>query len=133
MRIIIDKAADDTVEVSFHPVPGEDYPGYDECLHMFLAAMDGITRKFLSTVESKDKWKFREGVYDQLDYLFDAFLTEVFPEIKPNEFDLTPAAIVYAQDKIIEEAEKKGITYKEAMKHYENIAQEYIKARKKIN
>jgi len=132
MRIMVDKLSDDTIEMSVHPAPGEEHPGYDECLYMIITALDGLTRKFLETVKAKDKWKFREGLYDQLDYLFDEFLSEVFPEIKPNEFDLTPAAIVYAQDQIIEEAAKKGITYKEAMEVYEKKAQEYIKARKKL-
>lgn len=133
MKIIIDKYANETIEVSTDIGIGENPPRYDEILQTLLTALDAYTTRYLESVTPKDKWKFRESLYDQIDYIFDEFLQKVFPEIKPNEFDLTPAAIVYAQDQIINEAAEKGISYKEAMKHYEKKAQQYIKERSRLN
>lgn len=56
----------------------------------------------------------------------------LFPQLKPGEsgFDLCDAAIIRAQDEIIAEAEKDGITFQEALNRYNEKAKEYVNARK---
>lgn len=68
-----------------------------------------------------------ENLYDSMDYLFYKFMERVFPDIQPREFDLSDAGLLYAQDMIINEAAKKGMTYDEALKHYEDKAKAYVK------
>lgn len=72
-----------------------------------------------------------EDLYDVMDYLFYKFMERTFPDVQPREFELSDAGLLYAQDKIIEDAAKKGITYEEALKKYEDKAKEYV--RKKAN
>lgn len=133
MQIIINRFKDESVSIDFKPAPGEEYPSFDDTIHMIFTALDGILHRFLDDKAFRKNWEFREHVYDQIDYLCDALLTNVFPEIEPNEFDLTPAAIVYAQDMLIKEAADEGITYKEALAKYEKKAKEYIIHREKMN
>lgn len=133
MQITINRFNDESVSIDFNPAPGEEYPSFDDTLHILFTALDGVLHKFLDHKELRKNDLFREHVYDQIDYLCDALLTNVFPEIKPNEFDMTPAAIVYAQDMMIKEAAEEGITYQEALDRYEKRAKEYIAQREKSN
>ena len=133
MQIKINRFNDESVTIDFKPAVGEEYPTFEETLHMMFSALDGILHRFLDDKKIRKNWEFREHIYDQLDYLFDALLTNVFPEIKPNEFDMTPAAIVYAQDMMIKEAAEEGISYQEALERYEQKAKDYIIHREKLN
>jgi hypothetical protein len=49
-------------------------------------------------------------------------MERVFPDTQPRDFDLSDAGMLYAQDMIIDEAAKKGITYEEALQKYEEKA-----------
>lgn len=73
-----------------------------------------------------------ENLYDSIDYLFYKFMERTFPDVQPREFDLSDAAILYAQDKIIDEAEKKGLTFKEALQKYEDKAKEYVSKKARL-
>lgn len=69
----------------------------------------------------------------QIEELFGRCFYKLFPEFAPEEgreFDLCDAAIIKAQDDIIKEAHKKGITFEEALQHYNEQAREYVNARK---
>ena len=59
-------------------------------------------------------------------------MERTFPDIQPREFDLSDAGLLYAQDKIIEDAAKKGITYDEALKKYEEKAKEYVRKKARL-
>ena len=133
MRIIVDRFKDGTVQVSFDTAIGEDPPSFDGIFASLLTALDGVIEHYIKSVKPKDESKFRENLYDHIDDMFGNLLSKVFPEIKPNEFDLTPAAIVYAQDMLISQAEKEGKTYKQVLKEYEDKAKRYINERSKIN
>ena len=65
-----------------------------------------------------------------MDSCFAIALKNIFPGIDPAEFDLSDAAIVYAQDQIINKALDEGKTWEEVKNEYENLAVEYINARK---
>jgi hypothetical protein len=57
-------------------------------------------------------------------------MLRTFPDVQPREFDFSDAAMLYAQDKIIEEAHRKGLSFEEAMKKYESRAKEYVRQKK---
>ncbi|MBP5596732.1 MAG: hypothetical protein J6Y02_15200 [Pseudobutyrivibrio sp.] len=73
-----------------------------------------------------------EDLYDTIDYIFYKFMERTFPDIQPREFDLSDAGMLYAQDMIINEANKKGLTYEEALQKYENKAKEYVKQKARL-
>lgn len=101
-------------------------------------SFDGIIAFCMSFMESACKDYVRahpddaEDLYDSIDYLFYKFMERTFPDVQPREFDLSDAGLLYAQDKIIDEAAKKGMTYEEALKHYEAKAKEYVKKKARL-
>ena len=103
---------------------------YNNLLAISLSLMEAFTRHFMEEVRKEEHNCNFEGLYDDLNTLFDVFLRRVFPDIQPLAMDLSDAAILYAQDKIIETAEKKGISYEEAMEKFEKKAKEYIRQRR---
>lgn len=101
-------------------------------------SFDGVIAFCMSFMESsckdylKANPKDTENLYDSLDYLFYKFMERTFPDIQPREFDLSDAGLLYAQDKIIDEAEKKGLTFKEALQKYEDKAKEYVSKKARL-
>lgn len=101
-------------------------------------SFDGVIAFCMSFMESACKDYLRahpddaEDLYDSIDYLFYKFMERTFPDTQPREFDLSDAGLLYAQDKIIDEAAKKGITYEEALKHYEAKAKEYVRKKARL-
>ena len=95
---------------------------FDNSIAFCMGFMENACRQYVQDHESE-----AEDLYDSLDSLFYMFMERVFPDIQPREFDLSDAAILYAQDMIIDEAEKKGLTFKEALKNYEDKAKEYVR------
>lgn len=101
-------------------------------------SFDGIIAFCMSFMESacKDYLKAHkndaEDLYDSLDYLFYKFMERTFPDVQPRDFDLSDAGLLYAQDKIIEDAAKKGISYDEALKKYEAKAKEYVRKKARL-
>lgn len=95
-------------------------------------SFDGVIAFCMSTMEAACKDYLEaypddgEDLYDSIDALFYRFMERSFPEIQPREFDLSDAGLLYAQDKIIHEAAEKGMTYEEALKHYEEEAKAYV-------
>lgn len=94
----------------------------DNMISVLFSILDRVTKHSLEDA-SQD---LKDYLYEHFNALFDLFLRNVFPVPPDGYFDLSDAALVYAQDKIIEEAEKKGITFKEALKKYENQAEVYL-------
>ena len=103
---------------------------YNNLLAINLSLMEAFTRHFMEEVRKEEPEADFTGLYDDLNTLFDMFLSRTFPEVKPLAMDLSDAAILYAQDKIVEIAEKKGITYEEAMEKFEKRAKEHIRQRR---
>lgn len=103
---------------------------YNNLLAINLSLMEAFTRHFMEEVLKDNPDMDFTGLYDDLNTLFDAFLQRTFPEIKPLAMDLSDAALLYAQDKIVEIAEKKGLTYEEAMEKFERRAKEHIRQRR---
>ena len=95
---------------------------FDGIIAFCMSFMEGACKDYLSA--HKDD---AEDLYDSMDCLFYRFMERVFPEIQPRDFDLSDAGLLYAQDMIIEDAAKKGITYDEALRNYEDKAKEYVR------
>lgn len=93
--------------------------------------MNGLVQMFRNYVKqmepiASDKQLLHETMYDKFDALFAKALADIFPDIKPREFDLLTAAIVKAQDDIINMASEEGITYEQALDKYNQISNDYI-------
>lgn len=99
---------------------------FDGTIAFCMSFMESACKEYV-----QDHPEDAENLYDVIDALFFRFMERAFPDIQPRDFDLSDAGLLYAQDKIIEEAEKKGITYTEALQAYEDKAKEYV--RNKVN
>lgn len=121
---------DDKVEVECSAGAPESEPmNYEHIVTMLMAGLDGATRTILKDSDEK----LQSFLYDQLDGIFGAFLERLFPNIDPDEFTLTEAAIVKAQDEIINEAFNREITLEEALKEYEDKAKAYVEQRRNLS
>jgi hypothetical protein len=100
------------------------------------ASIDSLIAMFLSLLEYTVEYAIADGsegtamdLYESMDYLFYKFMEKCFPDIQPREFDINDAALIFAQDQIIDKAAKEGKTFDEALKEYEMEAKAYVKAR----
>lgn len=125
MRIIIttDTKSETVEKVEFFDV--KDKVTYDDLVSIFLLLLESITKQFVS--ETKIGKEGKEYLYDMLDTLFYTFMKRTFPDVQPRDFDLTDAALIFAQDQIIEQADKDGISFQQAVKKYETKARKYVK------
>jgi len=118
-QIILKIEGGDIVEM----IPDGDVKlSFDNSIAFCMGLMENACHQYLEAHKSE-----AEDLYDSLDSLFYMFMERVFPDIQPRDFDLTDAAVLYAQDMIIAEAEKNGLTYQEALKNYEDKAKEYVR------
>lgn len=123
MKIII-KATDEGKVTSFDIKDGKCQ--LDALMAIFFEILDSATKKVLA--EAPDE--VVDFTYDHFNALFELFLRNVFPEPPEGYFELSDAALLYAQDKIVEEADKKGITFEEALGKFESRAKEYVRQKK---
>ena len=94
-----------------------------------MTGLSEVTVKLLKEVDTED----REALYMSLDAVLQRFLLDMFPEFEladDEKFTLSDAALIKAQDDIINEAHKEGITFNEALARYEREAEEYFNAGK---
>lgn len=132
MQILITDLDTGELDVSFKRNYNSDEPGvhFQDVYARLMAALEGAVNTLIKEIDVPDKQAFRNHLYDVLDDGFGNFLMKVFPEIDVNEFNLSAAAIVYAQDCIIQKAEAEGKTYAEMLEEYEAIADAYIKEKR---
>jgi hypothetical protein len=127
MIITIKDVENGTVEIKVDKqIFDTEEPNFEQVYMRMMVGLEGITKDFLGKIDAPDPKAFRENFYDILDQGFGQFLKKVFPEIKVGDFDLTAAAIVKAQDEIIQEAESQGKTYEEILDKYNDIANKYV-------
>ncbi len=133
MKITISDVESGEVELRVDKqVFDKEEPTFEQIYMRMMVGLEGFTKQFLDEVDVPDKQSFREHMYDMLDGGFSQFFKKVFPEIRLGDFDLTAAAIVKAQDEIIQEAESEGKTYEEILDKYNDIANRYV-AEKRMN
>lgn len=127
MRIIISDTKDGEVLIEFEKTFNEEKgTTFSEVYSRLMVALEGAIKTVINEVPVKDRAAFKDHLYDIIDDGFGNLLTKVFPEINVNEFNLSAAAMVYAQDQIIAKAEAEGKTYQEMLDEYEAIADRYI-------
>ncbi len=130
MRIIISDSDKHDLEINVEKQFFDiEEPNFEQVYMRLMSALEGVVTQMLDKVDVPDPQKFREHTYDLLDGGFGQLLKKVFPEINLGAFDLTAAAIVKAQDEIIQEATDNGMSYEEVLDKYNAIADEYVKAR----
>ena len=61
MQIKINRFNDESVTIDFKPAVGEEYPTFEETLHMMFSALDGILHRFLDDKKIRKNWEFRES------------------------------------------------------------------------
>lgn len=98
----------------------------DELIAIFFSILEGASHQVLNDAPNDVK----EYIYEHFNAVFDLFLRNVFPEPPEGFFDISDAALMYAQDSLIEDIEKKGMTFEEALKGYEKRAKEYLNNRR---
>ena len=129
MKIILKVDESTLKDIQFEDMAKGDVT-YNNLLAINLSLMEAFTKHFMEEVLKEEPEADFTGLYDDLNTLFDMFLRRTFPEVRPLAMDLSDAAILYAQDKIVEIAEKKGISYEEAMEKFEKKAKEHIRQRR---
>lgn len=126
MKIIfeIDAETGNAIALNFEDVPTSGVT-YDDLVAILFSLLESATKEFVKQVKF-DK-ESQEHLYDLLDAIFSRFLTRTFPDIAPSDFDLSDAAILYAEDAIIDEAAKKGIPFEDALQEFESKAKKYVR------
>lgn len=109
---------------------GDTKLSLDGAIAFSMAFMETVIRDFGS---KKENIPYLTDLYDSLDAIFYTFMERTFPGIQPRDFELSDAAVLYAQDMIIELAEKEGIPFEKALKKYENEAKAYVQQKGKIS
>lgn len=130
MKIIIEDVGTE-LQISYEKTFNEEQGvGFEDVYQRLMAALEGAITTMLDNVDVPDRKTFREHMYDIIDAGFGQLLKKTFPEIRLGDFDLTAAAIVKAQDEIIQEAESQGKTYEEILDKYNEIANKYIEEKR---
>ena len=123
MKFIIE-ATDEGQVTAFNVEDGKC--SLDELIAILFEVMDAATRKVLENAPKE----VSDFTYEHFNGIFDLFLRKVFPDPPEGYFELSDAALVYAQDRIIDDAEKKGLTFEEALKKFEDEAKAYLNKRR---
>lgn len=131
MQIILTLDTNNEVTAEMRKTTPDETVGFDQILSTMITSLDIYTNRLIDvSKDDSEAEAFRYSLYERVYSVFEAFLNRVFPKESANEFELSDAALVYAEDQIIQQAAEEGITYEEALIKYENKAKEYIDARK---
>jgi len=131
MRIIIEDYDNGEVGISFQKnISEEDGASFQDVYSRLMAALEASIRELINQAPAADRDSFSDHLYDIIDDGFANLLRKTFPKVDVNEFNLSAAAIVYAQDQIIQKAEAEGKTYQEMLAEYEAIADKYIEEKR---
>lgn len=134
MTMIVKKLRE-YVEVKFEENGKPAQCGFNDAISMIMNALSVVIRDFIKKADVSDKEAFSDNLYDAVDSMFSQFLRDCFPKIAPTDaqFGLTEAAIIYAQDQIIQKAEKEGKTYEQMIDEYNAIANKYINEKRGLS
>lgn len=131
MKIIIQDITPGEIDISFEKsLAEENEVSFQDVYERLMVALEAVTKEVIKKTPAKDRQSFKNHFYDILDDGFGRLLEKVFPEVDVNKFNLSAAAIVYAQDQIIQKAEAEGKTYQEMLDEYEAIADKYIQEKR---
>lgn len=126
MKIIIETEKDRVTDLKFEDANNKEAT-YENLTAILFCVLENLTVQVKESIE--DEAEMREfcgylcGACDQL-------CIRCFPEdLSEPAFELSDAAILYGEDQIIKRAEKKGITFEEALAQYEEKAKKYVAER----
>lgn len=105
---------------------GDTKLSLDGAIAFSMAFMESTVKDF---GKKKENIPYLTDLYDSLDAIFYTFMQRAFPGIQPRDFELSDAAVLYAQDMIIEKANSEGISFKKALKQFEEEAKAYVRQR----
>lgn len=119
MRIIIEADTDKVTSIAIEEAE-EGQATYENLTAILFCIIENFTKQVLDEHpdDMNDLWDYVAGACDRL-------CIKLFPE-PDSKFELSDAAIIYAEDQIIKRAEKKGISFEEALAQYEKKAQDYV-------
>ena len=119
MKIIIEADPERVTSIAIEDAD-EGQASYENLTAILFCIIENFTAQVIkeNQDEINDIWDYVAGACDRL-------CIKLFPE-PDSKFELSDAAILYAEDQIIKRAEKKGITYEEALAEYEKKAQSYV-------
>ena len=109
---------------------GDTQLSLDGTIAFCMAFMEAAVRDFGS---KKENIQHLTDLYDSIDALFCTFMERAFPGIQPRAFELSDAAVLYAQDMIIEKANNEGINFNKALKQFEEEAKAYVRQKGKAS
>lgn len=125
MKIIIRTSAEDQeLRISCQPTENEEELYVVDCIGVLLDAVAGTVTAYLEDVPEDKKEAERVKYHDLCTRLFSHTIMEVFPE--HMDFSLSDAAIVKAQDEILERATKEGKSIDEVLQEYNKEGEDYV-------
>lgn len=127
MKVILELRDDKATKVDV-----EGKASYDELVAVLFAALQGFT-EILVEDAAKEGEDITLDVYESLTAIFESFLQAALPNISKNPFEFSDAAVLYAEDLIIERAEKEGKTFEEVLKAFEDEARIYVKEHGRVS
>ena len=120
MRIIIETKDDALSNVKIE----DGSCNLDDMVAIFFSVITAAVKTALSKEDApEDLYNY---LYEHFSAVFDLFFRKVFPDMPKGYFELSDAALLYAQDQIINDAEKNGKTFEEALADFEKKAKEAL-------
>lgn len=122
MRIIIEADPEKVTGIAIEEAE-EGQATYENLTAILFCIIENYTKQVLEAAPDD-----HDAIWDYVAGACDNLCIRLFPAPE-NGFELSDAAIIYAEDQIIKRAEKKGISFEEALAQYEKKAQEYVAKR----
>ncbi len=119
MKIIIDVDSERVKNIAIEEVD-EGQATYENLTAILFCIIENYTKQVLEAAPDD-----LDAIWDYIAGACDNLCIRCFPAPERG-FELSDAAILYAEDQIIKRAEKKGITFEEALAQYEKKAQKYV-------
>lgn len=123
MKIIIESDKDKVINVAFENAD-DGQACYENVTAIIFCVLESFTKQVKDALGNNQEevdalWDYVAGACDQL-------CLRCFPESPDDSFVLSDAALIYAEDQIIKRAEKKGISFEDALRQYEEKARKYV-------
>ncbi len=123
MKIIIESDKDKVTNVTFENAD-DGQACYENVTAIIFCVLENFTKQVINALG--DNQEEIDGLWDYVAGACDQLCIRCFPEPSESSFELSDAALIYAEDQIIKRAEKKGISFEEALQQYEEKARKYV-------
>ena len=123
MKIIIESDKDKVTNVAFENAD-DGQACYENVTAIIFCVLENFTKQVINALG--DNQEEIDGLWDYVAGACDQLCIRCFPKPSESSFELSDAALIYAEDQIIKRAEKKGISFEEALQQYEEKARKYV-------